>query len=121
MFQGNANGAVCCAQPTATLRPPVDFSSLSLFNPSLNPIFVLLGLLSILCRVPVGRAGSWKNSSYLHSRFGGDRGRSAKGFLCQLALLWSQIGTKIPAGGREGGIDLQELVRGWPPGRDTLS
>lgn len=31
LFQGKAYGAECCAQPTATLSPPRDFSSLSLF------------------------------------------------------------------------------------------
>ena len=62
------------------------FPLVNLFNPSLNSIFMLFGLLSILCRVPVGRAGSWKNSSYLQSRSGGDRASFAKGLLCQLAV-----------------------------------
>lgn len=106
--------AVLSPQTTAMLRPLMDFSALSLFNPSLNPISVRFGLLSILCRVPVGRAGSWKNSSYLHSRFGGDRGSFAKGVLCQLALLWSEVGTQRPAGGGEGGFICRNCSGGDP-------
>lgn len=68
---------------TAVLTLFMGVPFVNLFNPSLNSTFVLFGLLSILCRVPVGMAGSWKNSSYLQSRSGGDRGSFAKGLLCQ--------------------------------------
>lgn len=71
---------------TAVLGPLTDFTFVNLLNPSLDLIFMLFGLLSILCRVPVGRAGSWKNLSYLQSRSGGDRVSFAKGSLCQLAM-----------------------------------
>jgi len=73
-------------QAAAMLRALMHFPFLNLFNRSLNPIFMLFGLLSILCRVPVGKTGSWKNSSSLQSRSGGDRASFAKGLLCQLAI-----------------------------------
>lgn len=76
-------------------------------------ISVLLGLLSILCRVPVGRAVSWKNSSYLHSRFGGDRGEGLpKGSFASSLCFGVKFGTRRTCWGRRGWIDLQELVRG---------
>lgn len=59
----------------------MDFPFVNLFNPSLNWIFMLFGLLSILCQLAGLGAGI-----ILQSRSGGDRAHFAKGLLCHLAV-----------------------------------
>lgn len=84
---------------------------------------MLLGLLSILCKVPVGRAGSWKNSSYLHSRFGGDRrGELPKRApLPARSALEANLAPEGPAGGGEGGLICRNWSEGDPQVGDSSS